>query len=219
MQPNVYPSSPTHVSVSMQLLPLPSPIKSSSFEHPISPPVSGLDVSTDSHTHYQQDSYSRESSSGVGSPPAAGRSTPPNNMIIQQSVHCYTPTMALRSRCRCSLTNDEQDYSDDGAQDGSGVGISRQSTGMSCLILAKTLTNKHGATQREHIYAEKHHRNELNAHVTALEAQVADLSDIYKCLSPTVVCAMGKLPTERYLDVHPPQSCPHGSQTMQTTVL
>ena len=90
---------------------------------------------------------------------------------------------------------------------------------MSGPILAETLANKHRATQRERIYAEECHRDELNARVTALEAQVADLSEINKCLSLTVACPTGKLPTEMDLDVHPPQSRPHGSQTVQTTVV
>ena len=128
-------------------------------------------------------------------------------------------TTALRSQHRHSSTNDEQDYLDDGEQEGSGVGFSQQSTGMSHLILAKTLINKHKATQREHIDAEERDREELNACVTALEAQVTDLSEINKCLSLTVACPMGKFPTETYLDVHPPQSRPHGSQTVQTTVV
>ena len=90
---------------------------------------------------------------------------------------------------------------------------------MSSPILAEMLANKHRATQRERIYAEECHRDELNARVTALEAQVANLSEINKCLSPTVACPTGKLPTEMYLDVHPPQSRPHSSQTVQTTIV
>ena len=123
------------------------------------------------------------------------------------------------SQHRHSSTNDEQDYSHDSEQDGSSVGISWQSTGMSHPILAETLTNNHGATQREHIYAKECHRNELNARITALEAQVTNLIKINKCFPPTVVCPTGKLLTETYLDVHPPQSHPHCSQTVQTTVV
>ena len=51
----------------------------------------------------------------------------------------YNSTMTLRSQHRCSSTNDEQDYLDDGEQDRSSVGISLQSTGMSSPILTETL--------------------------------------------------------------------------------
>ena len=90
---------------------------------------------------------------------------------------------------------------------------------MSRPILAETLANKHEVTQREHIDAEERDQDELNARVTALEAQVADLSEINKCLSLPVACPTGKLPTKTDLDVDPPQSRPHGSQTVQTTVV
>lgn len=163
-QPNVYAGSPTRVAASMQLPPSPSPVDSSAFEHPISPPVSGSDVSTDSHTHYQHNShsYSRESSSGAGSPPAAGRSSLANPTLVQRGVHRYNPTGGLRSRRRRSSTNDEQDYSDDGEQDGGGVGISPQSTGMSGQVMAETLANnRKEATRRQRIEAEQRRRDEL----------------------------------------------------------
>jgi len=285
-QANVYPGSPTRVAASMQLPPSPSPVDSSGFEHPISPPVSGSDASTDSHTHYQQHShsYSRESSSGAGSPPATGRSSLANNTLVQRAVHRYNPTGALRSRRRRSSTNDEQDYSDDGEQDGNGVGISPQSTGMSGQALAETLANnRKEATRRQRIEAEQRRRDELregyarlkdvlplsnqksskvslleratnyianldqsskilHARVTALEAQVARLSEINERLSLTVAHHTGQIPTEMDLglssppppaphhfedpdleqrplspppDVHPPQPHGHGSQAVQ----
>ena len=61
--------SPTRVAASLQLPPSPSEL-SPLFDHPISPPISGSDTSTDSHRHYQH-LYSCESSSGVGSLPSA----------------------------------------------------------------------------------------------------------------------------------------------------
>lgn len=159
-QPNVYSGSPTRVAASMQLPPSPSPVDSSAFDHPISPPVSGSDVSTDSHTHYQHShSYSRESSSGAGSPPSGVRAS----TLLHRSQHRYNPTgPTLRTRRRRSSTNDDQDLSDDGEQDGNGVGISPQSTGMSGQALAETLANsRKEATRRQRIEAEQRRRDEL----------------------------------------------------------
>ncbi|KAF8576125.1 hypothetical protein K439DRAFT_685189 [Ramaria rubella] len=155
---NIYPPvSPTRVAASMQLPPSPSPVDSSAYEHPISPPVSGSDASADGHTpHYPSHSYSRESSSGAGSPPA-GR-------VMHRAQHRYHPTAApSRTRRRRSSTNDEQDLSDDGEQD-IGSGLSPQSTGggMSGQVLSETLANsRKEATRRQRIEAEQRRRDEL----------------------------------------------------------
>ena len=80
------PISPTRVAASLQLLPSPSELVPL-FDHPISLPISGLDALTDSHRHYQH-SYSRESSSGAGSPPVAIWGS---SLLIHQTSHRYNP--------------------------------------------------------------------------------------------------------------------------------
>lgn len=191
-QPNVYSGSPTRVAASMQLPPSPSPVDSAAFEHPISPPVSGSDVSTDSHAHYQHaHSYSRESSSGAGSPPAGVRA---NSLMHRAHHHRYNPTgPALRTRRRRSSTNDDQDFSDDGEQDGSGVGLSPQSTGMSGQILAETLANsRKEATRKQRIEAEQRRRDELREGYARLK-DVLPLSN--QKSSKVSLLERGKLPS------------------------
>ena len=114
------PVSPTHVATSLQLPPSP-PELALSFNHPIS----GSDASTDSHRYYQH-SYSHESSSRAGLPPVAIRGS---SLLIHWTSHCYN-TAASQPKSRQKHTiNDEQDFLDNGEQDGRGIGIiSLQST-------------------------------------------------------------------------------------------
>ncbi|KAF8493811.1 hypothetical protein JB92DRAFT_1161153 [Gautieria morchelliformis] len=263
-QPPVYPTgpgSPTRVAASMQLPPSPSPVDSAAFEHPISPPVSGSDASTDSQTHFGSHghgsqghghSFSRESSSGAGSPPSGIRSTGLVHRTAHHRYHAAGP--APRTRRRRSFANDDDGFSDDGEHDagGSGVGLSPQSTsGMSGHVLAETLANsRKEATRRQRIEAEQRRRDELrdgysrlkdilplsnqksskvslleratnyianldqsskilHARVTALEAQVARLSEINERLSLTVAHHTGHMPTELDLGL-PPLPPPQG---------
>ncbi|GJJ09966.1 hypothetical protein Clacol_004191 [Clathrus columnatus] len=162
-----FPGSPTRLAAGLQLPPSPSPVNSvNGYDHPISPPISGSDASTDSqtpyHTHAHGHSYSRESSSGAGSPPAR-----------RSHSHRYHPVGGNGNgggggagggagrRGRRSSTNDEQDLSDDGEHDP----ISPQSlvgNGLSGQALAETLANsRKEATRKQRIEAEQRRRDEL----------------------------------------------------------
>ncbi|KAF8514332.1 hypothetical protein BU17DRAFT_52660 [Hysterangium stoloniferum] len=229
-----YPPSPTRTAAAMQLPPSPSPADpNSAYDHPISPPVSGSDASTDSQTpyHTHAHSYSRESSSGAGSPPSR-----------RSHQHRYNPTSGRRGRR--GSTNDEHDLSDDGEHDP----ISPQSTGgLSGQALAETLANsRKEATRKQRIEAEQRRRDELRegyarmkdvlpisnqksskvslleratnyistldqtnkilqARVHALEAEVSRLREMNERLSITVVQHTGQLPPELELGLTTPQ--------------
>jgi len=203
------------------------------YEHPISPPVSGSDVSTDSHPAYHPHPhpYSRESSSGAGSPPARRN----------QAQHRYHPLGGRRGRR--SSTNDERELSDEGEQDP----ISPQSTGgMSSQAMAESLANsRKEATRKQRIEAEQRRRDELregyarlknvlpssnqksskvslleratnyianidqsnkilHAQLGALEAEVTRLREMNERLSITVAHHTGQMPTEMDLGLPPP---------------
>ncbi|KIJ46547.1 hypothetical protein M422DRAFT_250149 [Sphaerobolus stellatus SS14] len=138
-----YPGSPTRLASNTHLPPSPSPVDTGSvYDHPISPPVSGSDTSTDGstyHTPHTSHSYSRESSS----PPSIRRS----------HQHRYNPTAGHRRRR--SSTNDEGDFSDDEHAGSTGSMLPGQA-------LAEQLSNtRKEATRKQRIEAEQRRRDEL----------------------------------------------------------
>lgn len=140
-----YPTSPTQVASEMQLPPSPSPVESSSvYDHPISPPISGSDTSTDGstyHTPHTSYSYSRESSS----PPSAQRRG--------HGRHRYDPTGGRRRR----RSSTEGDFSEEEQQIGTSTSSSLQGQ-----ALAEHLSNnRKEATRRQRIEAEQKRRDEL----------------------------------------------------------
>lgn len=210
-----YPASPTRLAQNTHLPPSPSPVDTSSvYDHPISPPVSGSDTSTDGSTyHTPHHSYSRESSS----PPSIRRS---------QGQHRFNPTGGHRRRR--SSTNDEAEFSDDDQRSPMGSG----------QALAEHLSNsRKEATRKQRIEAEQRRRDELregyarlkdvlpvttqksskvslleratnyivtidgqnkvlNSRIAALELQVENLRRANERLAMTVTHHTGQVPTQ-----------------------
>lgn len=226
-----YPTSPTQVASEMQLPPSPSPVESNSvYEHPMSPPISGSDTSTDGsayhHTSHATYPYSRESSS----PPSARRS---------HGQYRYNPTSGRRRR----RSSTEGDFSEEEQLVGNSTSSSLQGQ-----ALAEHLSNnRKEATRRQRIEAEQKRRDELRegyaqlknvlpltnqksskvslleratnyitsvdqkskiqaARIIALEAQVTRLREANDRLAMLVAEHTGQVPADHLIDIPYPQA-------------